>query len=280
VCTESASAVTCDLDTICTTSANAFIVTSYGSSSHDLSAWGNCGATQFCCVFDEGATNIDTVELSGVDRTAGNDDLLFTTGSGATERNLEPWDGDPLTGVMRGNQGSDSLTGSNYSSTDYDDFLYGQIGADVISGRAGGDVCEGGDGDDIISGGDGVDTLKGGKGDDDLYGEVGNDTIWGGDGNDFLDGGGNDDVLCDSTGFTVCATSGAGGNKFVGAQGNDKIWYNETEGTGCGSVLLDPTSDAGTGTDTCGDTDDFSTGQLPLCENYSLVEPAKCEGQQ
>ncbi len=277
VCTESGSSVLCDADVVCTTGVSAFLVTGYASSTHDLSAWGTCGATKFCCVFDEGATNIDTVELNGVDGPA--DDLLFTsdTGSGS-ERNLEPWDADPITGVMRGNQGADSLTGSNYAGTDYDDTLYGQIGADTISGLAGGDYCDGGDGDDIIQGGDGADHLRGGEGDDETYGQVGNDKVWGGDGDDLLDGGGNDDVLCDTTGITVCASSG--GNKFLGDQGDDKIWYVELAGTGCGAIVMDPNSSGGTGTDSSGSTDDFATGDLGLSmESFTNIEPAKCEDQ-
>jgi Ca2+-binding RTX toxin-like protein len=278
VCTESGSEVSCELDKICTTGANAWIVQGFGVSTHDLSAWGNCGATAFCCVYDEGATNIDTVELNGVDQSGGNDDLAFFFTSGGVERNLQPWDSDPITGIIRGNQGADSILGSNYAGTDYDDVLYGQVGADTMDGQDGADVCDGGDGADIILGGDGPDHLKGGKGDDELYGEVGNDTEWGGDGDDLLDGGGNNDVLCDTTGITVCASSQ--GNKFLGDQGDDKIWYVELTGTGCGAIIMDSTSSGGTGTDSSGRTDDFSSSDLGTnMESFTNVEPAKCEDQ-
>lgn len=153
LCTESGSSVTCELDTVCTTGAEARIVTGYGASTHDLSFWGSCGGTYFCCVFDEGATNIDTVELNGVDRAggAGNDDLSFQFDVGQpSERNLEPWDGDPITGVIRGNEGTDSIEGSNYAGSDYDESLYGQRGNDIVRGYGGADVCDGGEGNDIL----------------------------------------------------------------------------------------------------------------------------------
>lgn len=68
VCTETGSTVKCELDTLCSPSDYGYgvIVTGYPGSGHDLQAWGDCGnGVKYCCVFDEGATNISTVELNG-----------------------------------------------------------------------------------------------------------------------------------------------------------------------------------------------------------------------
>jgi hypothetical protein len=277
VCTESGSTVTCELDTICSVyGANAWIIHA-STSTHDLSAFGACDtATKFCCVYDEGTTNIDTVELNGLDFTGANDTLSFNLPELGY---LEPWDGDDIEGIIRANQGADYLYGSPYDGADYHETLFGQRGADELFGNNGNDTLDGGDEDDTLWGGYGTDHLKGGKGADHLYGEVGNDTLWGGDGNDTLEGGANNDTLCDSSGWTVCATSGTGGNLLLGNQGQDKLWFDEIEGASCGGVLPDPASDGGQDTDTCGDTDNFDQDDLPICENFTSSEPAKCEGQ-
>src|SRR5687767_14313911 len=57
VCTQTGSELTCETDTLCAgmNGAGATIVTNFDSSTHDLSAWGGCLATNivWCCVFDE-----------------------------------------------------------------------------------------------------------------------------------------------------------------------------------------------------------------------------------
>lgn len=257
VCTVSGSQLTCEMDTLCPTSgSNAVVVTGYGSSTHDVSAWGECtGGTlaKFCCVFDESTGSIDTVELSGTDDA--DEALSFTTG----DRNLQPWDSDHLTGYIRGNEGGDFIYGSDYAGTDYDDKLYGQHGADDIQGLSGKDF------------------LSGGTHDDDLFGGDDNDTLWGGDGDDRLFGSDGNDKLCDASGYTLCATDQ--GNEMFGGEGDDKLWFNESEGPDCSAVLISSTSSGDAGTNDCGDHNDYVTGDLPQeCDAYITAVPVACEG--
>ena len=65
-------------------------------------------------------------------------------------------------GIIRGNQGNDTLIGGNQA-----DALFGGADDDVISGQ---------DGNDLLNGGGGGDTLNGGFGDDTLAGAGGVDT--------------------------------------------------------------------------------------------------------
>ena len=276
VCTETGSTVKCELDTLCSPSDYGYgvIVTGYPGSGHDLQAWGDCGnGVKYCCVFDEGATNISPVELNGVDGSTTSDLLTFMDHS-----MLRSWDGDPIQGIQRGNQGADTLIGSSEDdAATYTETLYGQQGGDWIYGHSGGDTLEGGDGGDELFGDLGPDTLRGGKGHDLLFGEEGNDVLWGGDGNDDLDGGPHDDTLCDATGFTTCAS--LHGNYMTGGTGNDKLWYVELDGVDCPELLLDPASTGDLGVDQCGDLDNFASTELPQsCTPITEMPPA-CTGQ-
>ena len=70
--------------------------------------------------------------------------------------------------------GDGKITGWDFQPPqNFDMFMTGTSGADVLSG---------GNGDDIISGGAGADTLYGGEGNDILYGGAGRDTLYGGEG--------------------------------------------------------------------------------------------------
>ena len=263
VCSESGNELVCELETLCVgQGAGATAVTGFGSSSHDVSIWGQCfDGTEFCCVFDDTGDAVTTVELSGTDE---NDEALSFTHERGTgnERNLQPWDDDDLTCFIRGNAGSDYIYGSNYAGADYDESLYGQVGNDIVQGYAGKDFLSGGNGDDVLNGGGG------------------NDTIWGGDGDDELTGGADDDKLCDASGYNECAS--VGGNYFNGADGDDKIWYEESEDPNvpCPGVTMDTTSTAGAGSsDQCGDYSNWTISELPNnCESYITTRPALCEG--
>lgn len=78
----------------------------------------------------------------------------------------------------------ENLVGSNY-----DDFLYGNDGANRIVGGSGVNVINGLGGNDLIIGGEDSDYLAGGAGRDVLIGDLGNDRLTGGPGADILDGG-------------------------------------------------------------------------------------------
>src|SRR5687768_14425461 len=74
VCTESGNELICALETLCPATnpiyngSEAKAVTNF-TASHDVSIWGSClgGGPKFCCVFDEGATNVSVIELQGTD---------------------------------------------------------------------------------------------------------------------------------------------------------------------------------------------------------------------
>jgi Ca2+-binding RTX toxin-like protein len=220
------------------------------------------GTTKFCCVFDE-VQPVDTVEING---TPDADEVLSFTEStfGFAERNLQPWDSDPIEGYIRGNAGGDRIYGSNYAGSDYEDKLYGQPGGDFIFAWGGKDFISAGDNDD------------------ECWGGYGDDTIWGGDGNDDLYGEADADKLCDAAGYDHCANNR--GNFMDGGSGNDKLWYDEDpngEEVPCPSILLHDDSTAGTGSsDQCGDYNDYPTTDLPDdCEsNMVTVAPVQCEG--
>lgn len=109
-------------------------------------------------------------------------------------------------------------------------------GFEVVIGTKFNDKITGTDGTDYLVGGAGDDTLRGGKGSDELYGGEGNDNLQGGDGSDYLVG-------------------GAGKDKFSGGAGFDLVDYSD-EG-GANGIKIDLMK--GTGTDTYGDTDTFSS---------------------
>lgn len=266
VCTENGSELTCQLQVICTNiGSQADIVTGYQSSTHDVSAWGGCldgGQTKFCCVFDEGATNITTVTLRGTN--SADEVLEFHYTDGSITENLEPWDSDDIDGYILGLSGNDQIHGSDYDGADYKDHVNGGGGADEILGH------------------DGDDDLWGNSGDDHIQGGLGADKLWGGDGDDTLEGGYGDDALCDATGYDVCATDGEG--IMNGGNGDDELWWEESEDpqVPCPGILLDLTNSTGGSQsvrDQCGDNSNFDSSELPLnCESYITVKPTRCDG--
>jgi Ca2+-binding RTX toxin-like protein len=102
----------------------------------------------------------------------------------------------------------DDEDAAGYGAVDY---LFGEIGNDVLYGGSGADTLRGDRGDDWLFGGSGLDTIHGdaysettadgndflfgGSATDHLFGRGGNDHLSGGDGNDYLYGHGGDDDL-------------------------------------------------------------------------------------
>ena len=116
--------------------------------------------------------------------------------------------------LVYGNEGNDTILGSNDGGNAYHEWLNGDEGSDTIHGNAYWDHINGGSGPDYLYGGDGApDTITGGSGDD--YIEGGNETcivgvpctgdgidagpdddiVFGGAGNDDIQGGAGDDCI-------------------------------------------------------------------------------------
>ena len=79
------------------------------------------------------------------------------------------------------------------SSSENDDFIFGDNANNTLKGANGNDIILGLTGNDTLYGENGNDILIGGEGNDRLYGGAGNDILEGGAGNDTLDGGDGDD---------------------------------------------------------------------------------------
>jgi len=195
----------------------------------------------------------------------------------------------PVTNIIYGTKGDDSLAGTLTANTIYGlegndtilgtpnpDNLFGGQGNDLIRGGRGRDFIRGGANDDTLYGGRGRDLIKGGRGNDTIYGGrgadflgggAGNDTIYGGRGNDFISGGkgndrlfggaGNDNLCgCDGDDFlrggrgNDTLNGGKGNDILVGGLGDDTL----TGGQGSDRFRLAPNS----GTDTI---IDFSVGE-------------------
>jgi len=107
------------------------------------------------------------------------------------------------------------LNFENITGSAYDDQLFGNNVANVLSGGAGADILYGDGGNDVVHGGIGRDALYGGSGSDTLFGGADSDVLNGGDGVDRLSGGAGDDIL----------TGGSGNDTFVIAElgGRDRI---------------------------------------------------------
>ena len=100
--------------------------------------------------------------------------------------------------------------------TEFNDFIQGTSGINVLEGGAGDDHIEGGNGDDTVSGGVGDDNLLGEAGKDSLVGGSGNDILLGGAGKDTLDGGSGNDTL----------HGGVGSDVLIGGLDSDVYLFN------------------------------------------------------
>jgi len=190
---------------------------------------------------------IDTAINAHLDIRGGrNDDLIIFSGNQNSSRSR----------IMYGNEGNDTLVG-----TDMADTLYGGDGNDNISAGDGVDVIYGGDGDDFIwatgsqagasgqttgvfagaSGfanyidagdgadriltGDGNDRIIAGKGDDVITSGSGIDTIDAGDDNDQITAGAGADIVDGGSGDDVLSWAvGDGADDFTGGTGTDEIF--------------------------------------------------------
>jgi Ca2+-binding RTX toxin-like protein len=101
---------------------------------------------------------------------------LFLTKSASLAYKIQP-----LTFLIEGTDGNDTLNGTLYADT-----MYGRAGDDTLNGGFGNDLLYGGDGNDRLNGGSGSDLLEGGNGNDVLEGGNGSDTLVGGAGIDTV----------------------------------------------------------------------------------------------
>ena len=98
-----------------------------------------------------------------------------------------------------------------------DDSVLAYGGDDRVSGGPGNDMLDGGAGNDTLLGGAGNDRLFGTMGDDDLFGNEGDDLLAGGPGNDRLNGGEGVDTL----------RGGDGDDHLIGGHGDDFLQGDE-----------------------------------------------------
>jgi uncharacterized delta-60 repeat protein len=125
--------------------------------------------------------------------------------------------GNSLDNFLRGNVGANVLDGLGGN-----DSIMGELGADTLGGGQGLDTIDGGAGDDWILGGRGSDSIFGLAGADHLEGSPGFDTIQGGTGNDSVYGGQAGDVLYGNRGGDLL-DGGLGADSVYGAQGADLL---------------------------------------------------------
>lgn len=158
----------------------------------------------------------------------------------------------PLSVEVYGNEGDDTLIGS-----DFNDTLGGGEGTDDINGMNGQDSILGGRGNDTLLGGEGYDTILGGYDDDliegqdgfdELFGDAGNDTIKGGGGRDEIEGGeGNDEMSGGSDHDRLEGNDGD--DTLAGGSGNDTILGNAGDDSTLGGSGVDRL-EGGEGNDT------------------------------
>ncbi|HOE16260.1 MAG TPA: calcium-binding protein [Syntrophorhabdaceae bacterium] len=150
-----------------------------------------------------------------------------------------------------GNNGDDSLKGSNSSNIFYalggDDVIKAFGGRDTVYGGEGKDTVFGGSGDDLIYGEDGNDSLHGEDGNDSLHGEDGNDNIYGDDGNDLIHGDDGNDTLHGGDGADTLH-GGSGNDLLFGSDGADTLYGGSGNDTLQGSSGADSMS-GGSGDD-------------------------------
>lgn len=196
VCTTTSTDFTCDVSAAGSSSLVTIVSDYPGASNYE--AWGNIGATNFCCASDPQYTPTH-VTIEGSDYS----DLLTFSYSALTY-NLDGI-GTNITATINGNDGIDTIRGSDINAASIAEYLNGDLGDDTITGNGGDDGITGGDGDDTLMGSAGADTMAGddgddvmlgGNGDDVMDGDVGVDRMEGGADNDTIDGGLGGDIMC------------------------------------------------------------------------------------
>lgn len=210
-----------------------------------------------------GRAGVDTIQGgSGIDLIAGEGDGDVIDGNADTDLVLGGPGEDRINGgggldlllgmtesdVVRGGDATDVIIGGDNTGKD-PEYLYGEIGIDLVFGLGGPDVIEGGFDLDFLAGNEGNDMISGGFGTDFAFGGLHDDTINGNDGLDILIGGviqpsfrvsdkdtidggtGTDLILgttdCDTiTGGDGADLIGGGGSKdrIVGGNGVDVIF--------------------------------------------------------
>ena len=169
---------------------------------NDIVVWGTDGdANDFCCVVDDPSEEVEIVLMYGTSQA---DTITLTVTPSSNTYNLE--DIHPpqlLAAIVFGDDGDDTVHGSDSKSAYYLETLSGGDGADYIDGHAGVDEIHGDGDDDILLGGDGNDYIRGGGKDDDIAGGSGADTIYGDAGVDTIAGGTGDDVIHCGAGASI-----------------------------------------------------------------------------
>ncbi|AMV38241.1 matrixin family metalloprotease [Planctomyces sp. SH-PL62] len=145
------------------------------------------------------------------------DDLIYGYGD------YDYIDGGDWNDTLYGGLGADNVNGG-----DGDDVIHGDEGnyatgaGDWLYGGAGWDTIYGNGGDDYISGEDGADSLMGQDGGDTISGGEDNDRIWGGIGSDSISGNDENDYLIGDDGGAEGASDGA--DSLYGGDGNDSLF--------------------------------------------------------
>ncbi len=237
-----------------------------GRRTPNYSVWGTDGTGQkFACPFNDTSARgaIFNVRLKG---TKFNDELRFNYQNGTAYLK-----GQILMGTIYGKGGDDVIVGSPEDNGQYEEYLFGEGGADRIEALAGDDFIDGGNGGDTILGGDGNDTIegeaggdtiKGGQGQDVIRGGNGDDTLRGGEGRDTIEGGaGSDTIYGGERQDTIYG--GRGADTLHGDDGNDTLYGDNGQDVLHGDAGND-TLEGGAGKDTLygGDNDDTLDGGL------------------
>jgi VCBS repeat-containing protein len=187
-----------------------------GIGSNTLEITASANVTVADVAFNGRFTDIGTVALAGEVGNGANEEFTWTMGTyshsagvrsvtfAASAHGRIDASAYASAVTLNGNNGADSLTGS-----DFNDSITGGAGADEINAGAGDDTISGGSGANVIRAGSGNDTITLGIDVEDVRGEAGNDTVIGGANvttADVLAGGDGTDVLTLNAGGNATTT--------------------------------------------------------------------------
>jgi Ca2+-binding RTX toxin-like protein len=209
------------------------------------------------------ATNVITVDLSGVVDGAGNVGVGAVISANYAVDTMAPTpppaDPDPppvrvITQpdgsiLVLGDAGSNTIDlgampalGSGGDNTVMggagDDTILGGAHSDYLHGNADDDEISAGGGSDTVRGGQGSDWLHGNAGDDIIFGDLGDDVIHGGQGRDVLQGGLGADTLLGDLGDDI-VRGGQGDDIIFGGDGDDFIAGDRGDDTLTGGAGAD-----------------------------------------
>jgi Ca2+-binding RTX toxin-like protein len=128
-----------------------------------------------------------------------------------------------LSYTLWGNNGNDSLTGSQSFVESFGFGFFSRGGSDTLYGGEDNDTLVGLTGDDYLDGGVGNDLIEGGDGEDRIFGGAGSDQIFAGDGNDQINGGSGFNIINGGNGDDTFNLTGGGINVLQGGDGWDVI---------------------------------------------------------